>query len=190
MGQLIREKIFIFVAYSFTFRYFFEQYLKILMVICIESLYVSGALEWETSEIHRNLSYPLKYKIAIGISAFLFLVLSFILLLAIIKGILNITKNKDNPNKVLVVTQGLNRRRLLFSWLYFFHFFFIRTFICVLVVLTPFVNSKILWWIVLIVQILFFLMHFVKLYDSWSVYLQGIAWETFILLIAGLLFSL
>ena len=138
-------------AYSFTFRYFFEQYLKVLMVICIESLYISGALKQELDSPRRDLSYTLQYKIGINISAFLFLVLSGGLLIAVIKGILNISKLRTNPNKVLVVTQGLNRRKLLFARLYFFHFFFIRTFICILVVLTPFVKSKILWWLVMTV---------------------------------------
>jgi len=59
-----------------------------------------------------------------------------------------------------------------------------------MVILTPFVKSKILWWLVIIVQFMFTLMHFVKLYDSWSVYLQGIVREVFILTIAGLLFGL
>ena len=121
---------------------------------------------------------------------FLFLLLVLFLSLAVIKGILNIRKLKTAPSKVLVVTQGLNRKKLLFARLYFFHFFSIRTFICILVVLTPFVKSKILWWLVIIVQFMFTLMHFVKLYDSWSVYLQGIVREVFILTIAGLLFSL
>jgi len=121
---------------------------------------------------------------------FLFLLLVLFLSLAVIKGILNIRKLKTAPSKVLVVTQGLNRKKLLFARLYFFHFFSIRTFICILVVLTPFVKSKILWWLVIIVQFMFTLMHFVKLYDSWSVYLQGIVREVFILTIAGLLFGL
>jgi len=39
-----------FVGYSFPFRYFLEQFLKVLMVICIESLYISGAKLKESEE--------------------------------------------------------------------------------------------------------------------------------------------
>ena len=51
-----------FVAYSFTFRYFLEQFLKVFMVICIETLYVSGIKKRESEEgeeKRRNLSYEI-----------------------------------------------------------------------------------------------------------------------------------
>jgi len=143
------------------------------MVICIEALYVFGAKDKEREEEKRNLSYEKKYKIVIGLSMFIFLLFAIFLLSIVNKGIKNIRKLKADPQKSLVITQGLNKRRLCFSRLYFFHYFFIRTFICLMVLITPFASSKILWLIVLIIQTIFTFMHLIKLYDAWSLYLQA-----------------
>lgn len=47
IGKLISQKIFSFVLYSFTFRFFFEQFFKILITICIEILYISNSIKDE-----------------------------------------------------------------------------------------------------------------------------------------------
>lgn len=91
--------------------------------------------------------------------------------------------------KNLIVTQGLNRKSKIFPVLYYLHYFFIRTFISLMIVLTPFVSSIYLWIIVLVVQTLITLAHLIKLYDSWSLYLQGIIRELYILSVVGLLFA-
>jgi len=71
------------------------------------------------------LAYESKYKICLGISAFLFSIMVFLLFMVVLKGILNIKKLKENPSANLVVTQGLNKMRKIYPMFYFFHFFFI-----------------------------------------------------------------
>jgi len=58
-----------------------------------------------------------------------------------------------------------------------------------MVILTSFVNGKILWIIILVVQILFTAVHFVKLYESWNLYLQSILREIYLLAVVSLLFA-
>jgi len=111
------------------------------MTLIIEILHITNKvkeiyLNSETEEKKRMLSYFLKYKIAVSVSAFLFLVMAALLFIAIFKGIMNIRKLKRNPKLNLVIVQGLNQRNLIFSFLYFLHFFFIRTFIVFMVILS------------------------------------------------------
>lgn len=49
------------------------------------------------------LSYYLKYKIAVSISAILFTIMAGLLFVAIFKGIMNINKLRQNPDKNLVI---------------------------------------------------------------------------------------
>ena len=99
------------------------------MTLVIEILHIINVIKEiqlsEDEEQRRMLSYFLKYKIAVSVSGFLFLVMVALLFFTIFKGIMNIRKLKQNPNKNLVIVQGLNKSRLMFSFLYFFHFFFI-----------------------------------------------------------------
>lgn len=101
MGTRIISKIFSFTVFSFTFRYFFEQYFKLLMTLVIEILHISNAIKEvehsEEEEKKRMLSYFLKYKIAVAVSAFLFFIMAVLLFLTIYKGIMNIKKLKTNP---------------------------------------------------------------------------------------------
>ena len=140
------------------------------MIITIEALYISNQIASPT----RNLSYDLKYKISLSISALLFLLMAILLLLTVIKAIHNIRSLKQNPSRVLVVTQGLNKTRLVYSCLYFLHFFLIRTFIALMVVLSQFVPSRTLWIVVLVVQGAMLLFHGAKFYETWELYLQGL----------------
>lgn len=79
-----------------------EQYFKILLGLVIEIIQMS-------IEAKRMLAYSLKYKIALGISSFLFLLMAGVLFLTVFKAIRNIRKLKENPALNLVVTQGLNK---------------------------------------------------------------------------------
>jgi len=118
-------------------------------------------------------------KISLGISAGLFILFCFILFGIIIKAIRKISKNQLNS----VVTSGLNKRRKLLPAIYYFHFFFIRVFLSLMVLLTPFVNSVILWIVILLVQILICFAHLIKFYEAWEIYLQAIVRELYILAI-------
>ena len=62
------------------------------MTITIEILYIAKVInEIETDfEGKRSFTYALKYKIAISISAFIFLIMVISLVTSIIKGVLNV----------------------------------------------------------------------------------------------------
>jgi len=68
---------------------------------------------------------PIQYKIMIGISCLCYLVFVGLLLTTIIVGALNIRKLKQNPNKILVVSGGLNQKSILFPLFYYGHYIFI-----------------------------------------------------------------
>lgn len=140
-GKLIWKGLLRFIAFSFTFRYSIEQFLKILLTILLEIL---SMINYSNSRI---LDYLLKYKISLGISLCIFVIFCVLLFLVILKGIWNMSYDEKN----LVVTQGLNKKLKIFVILYYLHFFFIWTFISIMIFVTPFVNSLYLWMIVLIV---------------------------------------
>jgi len=97
---------------------------------------------------NENSIYTLKYKISFGLSVGLFALFCVFLFGVIIKAIKGISKVLPPKS---VVTSGLNKRSKVYSILYFFHYFFIRMFLSLMVLLTPFVNPKILWIIILVV---------------------------------------
>lgn len=148
------------------------------MSIIIETLYIVGKMhndeEW-------NLAYASKYKIVLGISSTLFLLLCTILCITICKGARNLKKLKENPERSSVIASGLKQTRPCFMFMYYFHYFFIRSIITFMVLLTPFSRSSVLWLVMLFVQTLILVYHFIKFYDSWSLYLQGIVREIYIM---------
>lgn len=133
----------------------------------------------------RYLEYSLKYKIALGISCFFFLIVLIILLFSIYIGIKRIGPNLKNP----VVSQGLNKRRRICAGIYYVHFFLIRAFLSLMVILSPFVKAKYIWITILGMQIILTFLHLIKFYETWSLYVQAILREIYILSIVSLLLA-
>ena len=131
-----------FLLFAFPFRYFMEQFFKLFITLMVETLNISGHSK-------RNLTYSPIYKIALGFSFFAFLLLSLILVSSVIKGARN-TKRTSN-DKFLVVSNGLKQESPKFVLMHYGHFFLIRVSITLLIFLTPFVDSKLLWIIMCLI---------------------------------------
>jgi len=79
--------------------------------------------------------------------------------------------------KLLKGKQSLTRRffsglKLKVVWVacYFFHYYLIRVAVSILILLTPWVDSKVVFGIILAIQTAFTCLHVIKIYDKVSNY--------------------
>lgn len=128
--------------------------------------------------------FDLKYKILLGISFTYFFLFITILTTIILKGAKN-TKTHKNPSSksFAVISSGLKKTHPFFTLIYYAHFLLIRFLLTLFVFLTPFLNTRLLWLFIPILQFIALAAHTLKFYAFWSLYLQGLIREIYILAI-------
>lgn len=84
-GKALRSKFLSFITLSFSFWYCIEMFLKLLLALSIEAIYIIKNSE------SRELAET-KYKVAFGISVLIFSIFTILLFLIIFKGIWDLKK--------------------------------------------------------------------------------------------------
>ena len=167
--------------FTLPFWFFLENIFKVLMTLIIEFLYIIGTPRaWE-------LEYATKYKVVLCVSGLIFILYFALLLSVIIKGIKNALSKKYG---LMVVASGINLRRKIYVILYYFHFFLIWLSIVILVALTPFVSSPILFILLTFVQVICLLLNIPRLYESVFFHIQSLLREFYILVVTMMLTTL
>ena len=116
--------------------------------------------------------------------------IGFLIIKLILLGIF-IGFSSRSRSKLKYLLEGIQKQKRCRVFTYFSHFIFYRLSLAILVLLSPFYQSKILLGIAFGIQFLSFCLHIIKLYSRWILYLQIIAiWELNLLFCISLMFGL
>ena len=96
----------------------------------------------------------------------------------------------STPSKLVTFVKGLNTWRRLFGSLYFIHYLGLRFMVCILILVTPYVQSFILWGFIVFLQVVCTGMNVLRIYEKLVNYLLVLIWEVQILFTTVYLFSM
>ena len=128
----------------------------------------------------RNLTTVDLVELIIG--SFLGSVLNIILIILVIKVIISF-KTIDKHSLLFSLKQGINPWRIIYPIIYYIHYFFIWYLRVILISLTPFVSSQILWLIILIIQVAFSIAQILKVLETNFLWFVNFLTETYITLV-------
>ena len=160
----IKTKLLEFILIALPSRIFIENFF---------SIFITFILEFTHRITQRNLTNT-SYNIFLSVSGVL-LMIYFVALLSF--AIILILKSKSTNSNFNTVTKGLNKNSWLYPFIYYLHYLGIWLFIGLMIFLTPFVDSFILWFMLSVFQGIFTLAHLVKLYVTISSYILVFVWE-------------
>jgi len=190
MGRL-SSKVFSFTLASFPLRYITENFLQLWVTLMLEINLLIGNF---TSQYYKRdlLSKPGLISL-VSISGVLILI-HLIGVLALVFTALKQIKldrlNKTQSSKLLTFVKGLSMKKRIFGSLYFVHYIGLRLTIAVLILISPFVKSFLLWAFIVFIQFVSFCIHFTRIYEKLINYLLVLIRELQLLFVSTYLFSM
>lgn len=153
------------VVFTIPMKYIQEQFLKLGITLIIELFLIlsksKDAATWSF----------------FGVSVSIYIGSQFVLIVFTILSFLKI----KCLSFLDVLRNGINKLHLLKQTLYFIHFYTIRLTVILLFSLSSLAPSYILYIILLAIQLISFLLHFIKFYNEWEHYVLSIFREMQIL---------
>lgn len=166
------SSLFNFSLVSFPLRYLTENFLQLWVTLMIEINFLAGRYNGEYYS----------RKLISKQSVFTFIAFSGVFLILhgvgvgvlVVKALLTIKKGAEQPKAkswLLTFVKGLNTKRRCYGILYFAHYLGFRFIVSLLILLSPYLPSFILWILIIIMQFISLVIHFFKIYEAWINYL-------------------
>lgn len=161
------------VIISYPFWFLNEQYLKFTAHLIFEFQKISDRWNLKTISI-----LSIVFSIIIITFMIIFILFMIAYLMKKMKMLFEIWKSKTWFHLVSPLVYGIKISSKRFPLIYFCHYFLLWTFICVMLLMSPYSKSGFLWISITLFQSLCFGTHVYKFYDWWLLYFNCILRET------------